>query len=107
MARRLLSAAVGVALWVVVPAAAEAAPVTLCVPGGADAAVTTLKADSSCPAGKTRTALASDSDLVAAKARIAKLETLLAGGTRASGGGGESMRVSRGNVPGAVGGGGT
>jgi hypothetical protein len=98
MARKISLVAVLVAAWVVVPAAAQAAPVTLCVPSGPDAAVTTLKADTTCPAGKTKTPLASDADLAAAKNRIATLEALLAGVTRSSSGGVTTLKFSGMNV---------
>src|SRR4051794_33332916 len=85
-------------LWGCLAAGARAdTPVPLCVPSSGGAAVTTPSAGS-CPGGSTLRQLADQTDLTAAKARIAALETLLTGVTRGTVSGHPTLRISGENV---------
>jgi hypothetical protein len=78
--------------------AAADSPISMCVPSAGGAAITTPTSGSTCPAGSTFKQTASQTDLDAAKARIATLENVLAGVTRGSVNGRTTLTFSGENV---------
>src|SRR5690348_12424970 len=78
--------------------AAADTPISMCVPSAGGSAITTPTSGSTCPAGSTFKQTASQSDLDAAKARIATLENLLAGVTRGAVNGKTTLTFSGENV---------
>src|SRR4051794_16025477 len=79
------------------PAAADT-PIAMCVPSAGGAAITTPTSGTTCPAGSSFKQTASQTDLDAAKARIATLENVLAGVTRGSVNGRTTLTFSGENV---------
>src|SRR4051794_26178148 len=73
-------------------------PISMCVPSAGGAAITTPTSGSTCAAGSTFKQTASQTDLAAAKNRIAALETLLAGVTRGTVNGRATLTISGENV---------
>src|SRR5689334_15739100 len=73
-------------------------PIAMCVPSAGGAAITTRTSGTTCPSGSTFKQTASQTDLDAAKARIATLEGLLAGVTRSTINGRMTLRVSGENL---------
>lgn len=98
--RRWIAAMAGtVCAWAMATGSAWAdSPVVACVPTTAGAALTKAPATGACPGGGTKRSLVAQSDLNAAKARVAQLEALLAGVTRGTVNGQPAITFSGVNV---------